>query len=87
MVIWDYDLVMTKRRVARIVPAAEFKAKCLALLDDVAERGSTVIVTKRGRPVARVVPLDDSRAKGLVGSVLDEGDIVSPIGEEWDAER
>lgn len=40
----------------RIVNVTEFKAKCLALLDDVGERGGTITITKRGRPLARVGP-------------------------------
>jgi prevent-host-death family protein len=38
------------------VPAAEFKAKCLALIDRVRERGEPITITKRGRVVARLVP-------------------------------
>ena len=37
--------------------ASEFKAKCLRLLDEVAEHGHTLIITKHGRPVARVAPV------------------------------
>lgn len=80
-------MVMSKKAASRTVAAAEFKAKCLALLDDVAERGTILIVTKRGRAIARVVPLPDAARKGLRGSVLAEDDIVAPIGEDWDAER
>ncbi|MEX1104116.1 MAG: type II toxin-antitoxin system Phd/YefM family antitoxin, partial [Dehalococcoidia bacterium] len=43
--------------VTRTMPAGEFKAKCLALLDEVAETGEELVVTKRGKPVARVAPL------------------------------
>ena len=42
--------------MARTIPASEFKAKCLALLDEVAETRETIVVTKRGKPVARVEP-------------------------------
>jgi prevent-host-death family protein len=41
---------------ARTVSVTEFKAKCLSLFDDIAERGGTITVTKRGRPVATVRP-------------------------------
>jgi prevent-host-death family protein len=41
------------------VPAAEFKAKCLALIDRVRERGEPITITKRGRVVARLVPAGD----------------------------
>lgn len=65
------------------VPAGEFKARCLALLDDVAQTGQELLVTKRGKPVARVVPA--GKPPTLRGSVLWEGDIVSPIDEKWNA--
>ena len=39
----------------RSISASEFKAKCLALLDEVAEKGQPLVVTKRGKPVARVL--------------------------------
>jgi prevent-host-death family protein len=67
-----------------IVPAGEFKTKCLSLLDEVAETGETLVVTKRGKPVARVLPFEESRPLG--GSILREKDLVSPIGESWDAD-
>jgi len=58
--------------------ASEFKARCLALLDDVA-KGSTLIITKRGRPIAKVSPVS-ATAKSLRGSwkgiVKINGDIV-----------
>lgn len=74
---------MTKNH--RSIPAGEFKAKCLALLDDVAATGENLIVTKHGKPVAMVVPFEE--LDSLVGSVLREEDLVEPIGEPWDAER
>ena len=74
-------MTMVKKPIA--VPAGEFKARCLALLDEVAESGAELLVTKRGRPVARVVPAEPPR--GLGGSVVSEGDLVSPIGEAWNA--
>jgi prevent-host-death family protein len=69
----------------RVIAAGEFKAKCLAVLDEVAKQGHSVVVTKRGRPVARLVPIAETR-KSLIGSVIEEGDIVSAIGESWDAQ-
>jgi len=77
------------KSTVKSIPAGEFKAKCLALLDEVDVKGRTFVVTKRGRPVARVVPLgrrDPMRAP-LAGSVLREGDLLSPIDVEWNAEK
>ena len=73
--------------VTRQIPAGVFKAKCLALLDEVAETGQSVVVTKRGRPVARVSPVRASAPRPLLGSVLKERNLVSPIQERWDADR
>jgi prevent-host-death family protein len=67
--------------------AAAFKAQCLAVLDRVAARGEVVVVTKRGRPVAQVVPIKKGPRKSTLGSVTFHGDIVEPIGVTWDAER
>jgi prevent-host-death family protein len=80
----DYDLVTMSAKVKRIA-AGEFKAKCLRLLDEVAERGEHIIVTKRGKPVAKLVPVVDKDVHDLRGSVLWYGDIVSPIDVEWEA--
>jgi prevent-host-death family protein len=67
----------------RTVGAAEFKAKCLALLEEVAATGVPIIVTKRGRAVARVEPMDNDRGDDLRGSVVCERDLLSPIDDEW----
>ena len=73
------------------IAAGEFKAKCLGLLDEVEKTRKEIVITKRGRPVARVVPIDQKkpattwgRMKGT-GIIL--GDIISPIDVEWDAVR
>jgi prevent-host-death family protein len=74
----------------RQIAAGKFKATCLALLDEVQRSRKEIIITKRGKPVARLVPVEDAvpdifgRMKGS-GIIL--GDIVSPIGEIWDVER
>jgi prevent-host-death family protein len=73
------------------IAAGEFKAKCLKLLDEVAEKREALVITKHGKPVAQLVPVPEPKAKrqGIVGSmkgsVLWEGDIISPIDVEWDA--
>lgn len=76
---------MTKR--VRTITAGEFKARCLALLDEVAATHAAVVITKRGRPVAPVVPMDNTEAPSLLGSILEEHDLLSPIDERWDARR
>ncbi len=59
-----------------VINATEFKAKCLAILDDVEATGNTVTVTKRGRPVATIVPAEKKRFKSLKGCL--EGIVVIP---------
>lgn len=69
------------------ISASRFKARCLALLDDVAETGRPLTVTKRGRAVARVVPVKGPPA--LAGSVtyaVSEEALIAPLGEDWDAD-
>jgi prevent-host-death family protein len=68
---------------ARSIAAGEFKAKCLEILDRVARDGGSYVVTKRGRPVAKVVPLDLPEPRSLRGSVGYLTDIVEPIGDDW----
>jgi prevent-host-death family protein len=71
------------------VTASDFKAKCLALLDRVRDRGETIVVTKRGRVVARVVPAttDDDRPWLRVrGKALWSGDPFEPAVDESDVE-
>jgi prevent-host-death family protein len=58
------------------VPATEFKAKCLELMDHVAERRATYVITKRGRPVAKLVPADPPKGKTVFGCMADDTEIV-----------
>lgn len=71
--------------------AGEFKARCLSVLDEVAETRTEVVVTKRGKPVARVVPVDDVAAPELFGALAGRirivGDVISPVEDDWDADR
>jgi prevent-host-death family protein len=69
------------------IAAGEFKAKCLKMLDKVADERETLVITKRGIPVAKVVPIPSKGdfVGSMRGSVIWEGDIVSPIDVEWEA--
>jgi prevent-host-death family protein len=75
----------------RKVPATEFKAKCLELMDRVAERRESFLITKRGKPVAKMGPVDrapkDSIFGWLRGKAWIKGDILSPVvpPEAWEA--
>lgn len=69
------------------IGAGEFKAKCLKLLDQVADSRQGLIITKHGKPVARLVPIPAPAGLfgALAGSVHVEGDVVSPVEAEWEA--
>jgi prevent-host-death family protein len=76
------------KRSPATVPAGVFKARCLAILDEVAATGNEVVVTKRGRPVARVVGV--SRPPSLRGSVrfnVSDDELIAPLEDRWDAEE
>jgi len=70
----------------RTVPAGQFKAKCLQLLDEVAETREPIVVTKFGKPVAMVLPMParQSLFGAMKGTVTIVGDIISPIEGVWD---
>ena len=70
---------------ARYIKASEFKAKCLRLMDEVAETGQEIIITKRGKPVAKLTPYQQPRKAPWgadKGRMRILGDIISPIDEE-----
>ncbi len=74
------------------INASEFKAKCLAILDEVAATGEEVMILKRGRPVAQLVPPMTTTFRHpqdeLLGSVEIKGDVIEPVlpAETWEAE-
>jgi prevent-host-death family protein len=77
----------------KTLTSSEFKAKCLAILDEVAETGEPVTILKRGKPVAQLVP-PVPRTEGypqeqIFGTVRIKGDIVEPAlpADAWEAER
>jgi prevent-host-death family protein len=69
--------------------AGEFKAKCLKVLDEVHRQRKQVVITKRGKPVAKLVPVDE-RPESFVGSMKGTmdilGDIVTSLDEKWEAD-
>ena len=73
----------------RIITATEFRAKCLALMDEVAETGVEIVITKRGKPVARLSAYRE-RPKTLYGKYRGQfkicGDIDDSLEEDWEAE-
>lgn len=74
---------------ATVVSAAEFKTHCLQLMEQVRQDRREVVVTKYGRPVARLVPYEEEQRDifgWMRGTVTIHGDIIGPTGEVWDAD-
>jgi prevent-host-death family protein len=72
--------------VPQTIKASEFKAKCLALMDDVERTGDSIVITKNGRAVATLTPYRPSQPNpfGLLKERLFiTGDIISPVDVEW----
>jgi prevent-host-death family protein len=73
----------------RVIKASEFKARCLKLMDEVAENGGEIVITKHGRPTARLVAYRE-KPRTLFG--IDRGrleivgDLDDSMDVEWDAE-
>ncbi|MGD0567825.1 MAG: type II toxin-antitoxin system Phd/YefM family antitoxin [Candidatus Sulfotelmatobacter sp.] len=71
------------------IAAGEFKARCLAIMDQVSRSGEPVVVTKHGKPVVRLVPAEkqgDDIFGYMAGKVKIVGDIVGPVtpAEDWE---
>jgi prevent-host-death family protein len=76
----------------KTIPAGQFKARCLRLMDEVRATRQPLLITKKGRPVAKLVPAEkqpDDIFGCLKGEIEIVGDIESPIvaWEEWDPLR
>jgi prevent-host-death family protein len=75
------------------IAAGQFKAQCLKLMEQVRATREPVLITKRGRPVAKLVPVAEKAPDDFIGSlegiITIVGDIESPVVplEDWDALR
>jgi prevent-host-death family protein len=72
----------------KTIPAGTFKARCLAIMDEVQSKREAVVITKRGKPVAKLVPVEQERDDifgFFKGTIEIKGDIVSPAfsPQEW----
>lgn len=76
----------------KTLPAGEFKAKCLSVMEEVRQNREPVLITKRGKPLAKLVP-PDKPVKDVIGRLQGvikiTGDIESPIEppEAWESSR
>jgi prevent-host-death family protein len=77
----------------RTIAAGKFKANCLAIMDEVQKKRETVLITKRGKPVAKLIPAKSDAKDDFFDSWKDKlkitGDVISPAFdlEEWEMER
>ncbi len=76
----------------RVVNVTEFKAKCLAMLNDIGERGGTITITKRGRPLATVGPARQPAWKSPEGAwagkvEIDDDLVERDLAELWEVLR
>jgi prevent-host-death family protein len=68
--------------------ASTFKAQCLAVLDEVATSNRSVVITKHGKAVARLVPIEDNRRTtyGSVTLIAHDDEAYYGVGDSWDAD-
>jgi prevent-host-death family protein len=81
-------VTMVMSQSLREITATQFKARCLRLLDEVAQTGETLVITKHGRPVARVEP--PLRADDLRGSLkinMSDDELIYFSMGPWDMEK
>ncbi|MGH2427464.1 MAG: type II toxin-antitoxin system Phd/YefM family antitoxin [Candidatus Limnocylindria bacterium] len=72
----------------RLVAISRFKAECLGLLEEIAQTGEELVVTKRGRPLARVRPARRSPSlRGSVEYLVPDDELIEPVGQPWDADH
>ena len=75
------------QRIERTIPASQFKTHCLALLDEVADSGVAIVVTKRGKPMARLAPIEPPPSlRGSVTYHVSDEELIAPLWEDWDPE-
>jgi prevent-host-death family protein len=82
-------MTMVKSKRLKTIPAGVFKAKCLAIMDDVQAKSQPVIITKHGKPVVKLVPVTEGRDDifgFLKGPATIVGDMVRPVipEDEWE---
>jgi prevent-host-death family protein len=73
--------MVTKENLLNQVAAAELKAKCLQLMDQVAKSKRPMIVTKRGKPMVRIVPVDEPVEDDIFGCLAEKFEIIGDIEE------
>jgi prevent-host-death family protein len=76
--------------MSEYIQAGKFKARCLKLMDKVQKTKRKIIITKRNKPIAQLVPIEQDEGSlfgKMKGTIHVVGDIMSPVDEVWDADR
>ena len=80
-------------KMKHYIAAGKFKANCLQLMEQVQKTHSTFVITKRGKPVAQMIPIEENESSErkplfgyMKGSINISGDILTPMDETWEAE-
>lgn len=73
----------------KMIQAGKFKAECLKIMNDVQEKKYSIIITKRKKPIAKLVPIEEETSPLLFGKMKGtahiKGNLIQPTGEKWDA--
>lgn len=78
------------KQASHFIQAGEFKAKCLHLMDEVSSKHISITITKHGKPVAKLVPIDQTPSPlfgCMKGTATILGDVVAPLDVTWEAEQ
>ena len=73
----------------RVIQAGIFKAQCLKIMDEVNKTKQSVLITKRNKPIARLVPIAEEKKSlfgKMKGTIQIKGDLIQPTGDIWDAD-
>ncbi len=76
------------KKQEEVLAAGTFKSKCLKLMDDVQKRRIEIVITKRGKPVAKLIPYEEKPPilfGFMKGTAKVNGDITAPINVKWNA--
>lgn len=72
--------------MGREIAVSAFKARCLALVEEVSQTGQELVITKRGKPLARILPMAEPPSlSGSVTLLVSEEELLTPIDARWDA--
>jgi prevent-host-death family protein len=86
-------MTMVKKTNPKQIGAAEFKAKCLQIMDRVMQNKQPIVVTKHGKPVVRILPVEEPAPDALFGCLADRfqimGDVQEPVlpAELWSGRK